>query len=156
MQKKFGSVAKGSAAATGLAYERKVEVTEMAGLKQLIVHIEDENEWIQVVSEALENSVYSVKSFTDLTIAESFIQTNKEKIQLVICDGTIKEKFDGILLAKKMFDSGYKTLILSSAVLPNRFVKGIPVVDKLNFYSAEFPNLVNKTIEVRSQRSSIL
>lgn len=148
MQKDFNNIAKGSAVAAGLAYERKLEVTETAASEQLIIYIEDDKEWIQVVSEALKNSLYPVKSFTDLTTAESFLQTNKERIQLVICDGTIKEKFDGILLAKKIFNSGYKTLILSSATLPNRYVQGIPVVDKLDFYSAEFADLVNKTIEV--------
>lgn len=133
-------------AGTGLAVGREFEPKEAIAEGKLIIYVEDDKEWIQMVSEALRDSGYTVKSFTDLTIAESFLQTNKEKVQLVICDGTINEKFDGLGLARKLSDTGYKTLILSSAILPNRFLKDIPMADKLDFYSKEFAELVNKTI----------
>lgn len=60
-----------------------------------IVHVDDEFELTKVVKEILEIENHTVTSFNNINVANRFLHTTDEEIDLVILDGTINKPFDG-------------------------------------------------------------
>lgn len=80
--------------------------------KKTILHVDDQQMMLNFIKDIFGKD-YVVMSFLTLTAAQRFFYDNKDKIDLVICDGTIGKPFDGRQWAEELHKFRQKVILAS-------------------------------------------
>ncbi len=89
-----------------------------------ILHVDDMQEWTDTVKNILTGN-YELIAFNDLPDAKVFYSDCQDSIDLVICDGSIHQRGDGVMWARELLEAGAKVMILSGEIYP-----GVTCLDK--------------------------
>jgi DNA-binding NtrC family response regulator len=87
-----------------------------------VLQVDDDPDWIRIIKDAFQGASIDLIQVTSLDEAKNTV----DGVDVIICDGSIHEQYDGHNWAKELHEAGMKVIVLSAG----QSYPEVPSVDK--------------------------
>lgn len=109
-----------------------------------ILHVEDDPDWREIFARNFRDMKLEFVQFDDILIARDAFKKDPSQFNLIICDGSINHRDDGLRWARELKADGFNVMLASLREEPD----DLPFITKVNLNFQNLENIVKKLLNL--------